>query len=381
MNRRVFLQSGLGAVACGGAALAIGRFCTLPSGGGWSELYGPQPPAFSIIPVVGDGTWIWTKPPVGQKGLLEPRPFDVSVGIEITGTDSARSITATTPVPIELPEQKIDDVRIETQGCLARLRPLTPLAAQLMLAAPGIVRGQTIRATAHFRLTLHKEYFGYEKDQFPASQVVSKDLRVCLNDGPGIQVRDKDVREMAARVAGQSEHPWDKAKAFHQWVWENIRARIGSYTSVFAALRDRVGDCEERAAVFVAFCRASGIPARLVWVPNHNWAEFYLHDEQGQGHWIPAHTSAYSWFGWTGAHEMVLQKGDNIEVPEQHKSMRLVNDWAQWMGSRPKTRFLAELKPVPPASNADAGPGARSKDENGQWLVVGNHPVDKIARH
>lgn len=232
MNRRLFLQSGLGAAVCGGEVLATGRFSVSRSGGGCGEHYGPQPPAFSIIPVVGDGTWIWTKPPVGQTGFLEPRAFDASVGIEITGTDNARSITATTPVPIELPEQKIDDVRIETQGGLARLRALTPTAAQFMLAAHGIFRGQTIRALAHFRLTLHKEYFGYEKDQFP----------------------------------------------------------------------------------------------------------------------------------------------------EQHKTLRLVNDWAQWMGSRPKTRFLAELKPVPPASNADAGPGARSKDENGQWLVVGNHPVDKIAR-
>ena len=27
--------------------------------------------------------------------------------------------------------------------------------------------------------------------------------------------------------------------------------------------------------MLVALCRAGGIPARLVWVPNHNWAEFY----------------------------------------------------------------------------------------------------------
>ena len=106
----------------------------------------------------------------------------------------------------------------------------------------------------------------------------------------------KQVKQLAAKIAGQIGHPWDKAKAFHDWVWNNIEARIGYYTSVVEAIRDRVGDCEERAAVFVALCRVSGIPARLVWVPNHNWAEFYLKDHQGKGHWIPSHTSAYSWF-------------------------------------------------------------------------------------
>ena len=44
--------------------------------------------------------------------------------------------------------------------------------------------------------------------------------------------------------------------------------------------------CEERAAVFIAFCRAVGIPARLVWVPSHNWAEFFLVDNDGKGQWI-----------------------------------------------------------------------------------------------
>ena len=65
------------------------------------------------------------------------------------------------------------------------------------------------------------------------------------------------------------------------------------------ALKERRGDCEEMAGIFVALCRHCDIPARLVWVPNHNWAEFYLTDDQGEGHWIPAHTACYHWFGWT----------------------------------------------------------------------------------
>ena len=86
------------------------------------------------------------------------------------------------------------------------------------------------------------------------------------------------------------------------------------------SLRRRTGDCEELAGIFVALCRSAGIPARLVWVPNHNWAEFYLTDHEGQGHWIPAHTSCYTWFGWTGVHELVIQKGDRLSVPHEKRS-------------------------------------------------------------
>ena len=113
-------------------------------------------------------------------------------------------------------------------------------------------------------------------------------------------------------------------------------------------------------------------------MPNHNWAEFWLHDESGKGHWIPSHTSAYSWFGWTGAHELVLQKGDNVSVPEERKPLRLLADWAQWQGARPKMRYVAELKPL--VDSGDAGPGARTKDQKGEWVVVSDHPADKTGR-
>ena len=188
------------------------------------------------------------------------------------------------------------------------------------------------------------------------------------------------MQELAAKVGGQIEHPWDKARAFHNWVWENIRPRVGPYTSVVAAIRDRVGDCEEHASVFTALCRASGIPARLVWVPNHNWAEFSLASESGMRHWIPAHTSCYSWFGWTGAHELVLQKGDSINVPEKRKAQRLLEDWMQWSGPRPEARWFAELRPLPPEEGADPGPGARSKNDRGEWVRVGNHELDRYLR-
>jgi hypothetical protein len=54
MDRRTFLQLGLGATLCGGTALLNWRVARLES-----AVSGP-PPAFSIVPVVGDGKWIWT---------------------------------------------------------------------------------------------------------------------------------------------------------------------------------------------------------------------------------------------------------------------------------------------------------------------------------
>ena len=106
----------------------------------------------------------------------------------------------------------------------------------------------------------------------------------------------------------------------------------------------------------------------------------YLQDHEGKGHWIPAHTAAYFWFGWTGAHELVLQKGDRVKVPERRKHYRLLEDWMQWSGRRPEVRYLGELKPLAASPGEDPGPGARSKITTGEWKLLGNHPSDRYMR-
>jgi hypothetical protein len=345
------------------------------------EIVIPPPPAYSVIPVVGDGKWIWTEPPKDKTGYLEPRRYEVRVGIELQGTGGATNLKATTPVPVESPEQKIDDLQVDALGCRATIRKLDSLARELVLSAPAIALGQVIRAVATFQITMFKQYHAFSSKQFYNEQQPPKDVRrASLQNSPGIETSAPEVSALAAKLAGKLQNPWERAEKFKDWVWDNITARPGRYTNVTTALKNRVGDCEEKAAVFVALCRSVGIPARLVWVPNHNWAEFYLTDTNGQGHWIPAHTSCYSWFGWTGAHELVLQKGDRIQLAARRGMVRLQEDWAQWQGRRPVIRFLADVRPLPDEPKGEPGPGARRKDKKGEWLVTGEHPLDRRLR-
>lgn len=374
MDRRSFLHS----ATVGGAAGAVVHALNRRASHGEVAV---APSAHGIIPVVSDGHWIWSQPPRDSRGYLEPRTYEARVGIQLEGTGVATQLIATTPALLDWPEQKIDKVDIEKRGCRAAIRSLSDEACQLVLTADRIQQGQRIAAIAHYRLKLHKDYRGYHSDQFPYDQNVGKEIRRrYLGESPGIQTRHPLVRDLAREVGTPIPHPWHKAEAIFHWVRTHIQGRIQNYTNVATALKKRVGDCEERAAVFVALCRANGIPARLVWVPNHNWAEFYLLDNDGQGHWIPSHTSCYSWFGWTGAHEMVLQKGDKVVIPEKRTPERLLADWLQWQGSRPRFRFLGELTPLPPEPMQDAGPGARRKDDRGAWLTIDTHPLDPFLR-
>jgi len=374
MDRRGFLAWGI-AAAAGGSAWRTAFH--LPPDTESDRL----PPAYSVIPVVGDGKWIWNKPPEGQTGYLDPRPYRLKIGIELEGLGNATSILATTPVPISCPEQKIDQEEVESHGCEARIRELTPSARELALQSPSITKGQTVAAYAHFKLTLYKQYQGYLKEQFPSQQKVPREIaRSFMGNSPGIEARSREVRDLVEKIAKGLEHPWDKALAFAQWIPKNIRPKMGTYLGVVRALEMRLGDCEDMSALLVALCRAVEIPARLVWVPNHNWVEFYLEDSQGEGHWIPAHTACYFWWGWTGAHELVLQKGDRIFVPERRKHFRLQEDWMQWQGRRPKATYIAQLVPEPVRPGEDPGPGARRKIAGGEWQLVGDHPLDRYSR-
>lgn len=380
MDRRRFVQCSSRSVTLLAIGMASHR---LPSSrsqrqGSCSLL----PPAASIEPVVADGRWISKDPPDGETGYFEPRPFSYAAKIELLGKGTAEQVVATTPVPVDFPEQTIDDVDIATVGCSAAIHRIDGGAGQLVLQANAVRRGQRIAATARFRLTLRKDYRGFDASRFPKRQAVSTAAaRPFLRSSPGIEVRRSAVRNLARELSRGVDHPWDKARCFHDWSIANITPHVGPYTSVERALKKRRGDCEERAAVFVALCRSAGIPARIVWVPQHNWAEFYLVDHEGHGAWIPSHTAAYLWFGWTGVHELILQKGDQVRVPQKRSVQRLQSDWLQWKGARPKPSFTAELEPLPQTEGGEAGPGARRKDAHGRWHLIRRHEYDRYARN
>lgn len=352
---------------------------------GFSELSATEwcrfPSTFSVTPVVIDGKWIWKDPPAEQRGYLEPREYEYTSGITLRGLGQATQIQATTVAPVAFPEQQILDFKIEAEGCSARVVPLTDGVAQLQLEAPQIVAGQTVSAVARYRLKLFKAYQGYSKGQFPIEQTPERVFdKQFLRDSPGIDVRITLVKRLAAEIVSESMHPWDKAVAFYQWVWDHIQGVPGKYTSVKQAIEDRKGDCEERATVFIALCRAVGIPARLVWIPSHNWAEIGLHDGDGTPHWIPVHTAAYSWFGWTGVHEVVLQKGDRVRLEQRKRTVRLVDDWCRQMGTKPEMHFTSTVTPLAAEPNGDPGPGGRKKLQNGQWELTGYHPDNRYMR-
>ena len=80
-------------------------------------------------------------------------------------------------------------------------------------------------------------------------------------------------------------------------------------------------------SLFVALCRNARVPARMVWIPEHCYPEFYLEDADGNGHWFPCQAAGTRQFGRMDEYRPVLQKGDRFKVPEKRAPMRYVSEF------------------------------------------------------
>ena len=105
---------------------------------------------------------------------------------------------------------------------------------------------------------------------------------------------ESDHPDLVAEASGlAAEDPGVTARRAYQWIRRHVAyssPRRGE-SGALHAWRHRVGDCTETARLFVAFCRAAKVPARLlegyvtpansVLRPGdlHNWAEY--HDGNG----------------------------------------------------------------------------------------------------
>ena len=84
-----------------------------------------------------------------------------------------------------------------------------------------------------------------------------------------------------------------------------------------------------------------------MWVPNFCYAEFYLQDKADRGYWFPCTVAGPRQFGEMNDHRPILQKGDNIKVPEKKKPQRYLAEHVRVRGrGKPRVKFVRQLLPA-----------------------------------
>jgi hypothetical protein len=143
-----------------------------------------------------------------------------------------------------------------------------------------------------------------------------------------IESTDPQIVEIANQVALGEENPYLVAQKYYNYVVETAHYRLvgKGLLGAKALLTNDEGECGDFAALFIALCRAKGIPARSVvgyWAisgveQTHVWAEFYI---EGIG-WIPVDPTIGQqstsdkeyYFGSMDNQRVILHKGFNVPL-------------------------------------------------------------------
>ena len=250
---------------------------------------------------------------------------------EARANGGCKDLLGTAPVPTDFPEQKVRTLE-ENFPRVARVdyRDLKEGGArQMVFRMRELKPGQRVEATVLFEVTRRPILPPSQPEIYRFPKTVPRDLRRYLKAGDYIESPSKTVRKLASDIIEQVEEAnkdatdWEKIDALFEYVRKEISYKEAQIEKpmrgALAALRTRDGDCEDMSALFIAMCRSLDVPARLVRVPGHCWAEFYLVDDEKNGYWFPAQVAGTEELGSMQDVRVILQKGDSFRLPESPK--------------------------------------------------------------
>jgi hypothetical protein len=273
----------------------------------------------------------------------------VKIGIVITAdAGPCKGIVATTPIPTNWPEQQVKVEKEEVSSNVQKIqyRMLGGTVRQMIVNVPRLNAGEEASAMVTFEVTRRTLLPPADNSSYKLLPHPEKkpELAPYLNPSPFIESRSDKIVKLAKEVTAGKED-WAKVEA----IYDAGQARLtyqegGPIKGALEALADGTGHCEEFSSLFIAMCRAVGIPARTVWVPGHCYSEFYMVDDAGKGFWFPCQSAGARSFGGIPETRYILQKGDNFHDPDRPggKPIRYVDGFLKDASGIPKYQFIRE---------------------------------------
>jgi transglutaminase-like putative cysteine protease len=324
--------------------------------------------------------------PFRQYGETVVTNYRVGASIEAK-RGGVRDIIAMVAVPFECDEQEVlvTDEDISPEVDKVEYRVLDGGARQMLIRIPELPNGVEAHAYLTFEVRT-KAVLPLDKEL--ASQLVKpkkldRDMKRYVGRSPYVQSNhgkirrtlkeifnpkpetkdakkddDNDVELTSAEEDTDSEvtpsfkpaeelTAWERVEKIYDYVQGHIEYLEGEDQSAVDVLESGKGDCHDVSALFVALCRADKIPARMVWVHEHQYPEFCLADAEGNLHWFPCESSGMRAFGEMPNPRVIMQKGENFRVPERPgEALRYASDYFIGRpldgGGKPRVLFKRE---------------------------------------
>lgn len=277
------------------------------------------------------------------------------IGLIVTAKAGAfKRLVGTTSVPIEWPEQTVRPVSEDVSpGVRITYQMVDEGVRQMTATIASLASGQEARAVVTFEIERKVQLppTDTSKYVFANPKRLDRKVAIYLTPSPYIESADPQIQALAKQIGVEHEEPWKRVLAIYDWVREKVRYEEMPLKGALASLRDGNGDCDELSSLFIAICRAAGIPARTVRLPTHCYAEFYLLDRAGEGHWFPCQPAGTPAFGGMPDLRPILQKGDNVLATapgsRRKEHFRFMPQSLTGMpvggAGQPEVRFVCEL--------------------------------------
>lgn len=265
---------------------------------------------------------------VQEYSEAEYENWEFGIRIECSG-GIAQSTKVNAPIPILWPEQEIEFYEETKSNNIKKLNTKKLKGASIMtFVVPRLNNGDYAEAIWRYHIKRRSTIRPDDTDQFAFAKKLTAKLKAFTKPSPFIESKEKRIRDISKELFEENKDlpAWDQVEAVYSWVRENVAYKFDKQPhSCLEALDKGHGDCEELSSLFIAICRARGVPARAVWVPGHTYPEFYLVDESGKGHWFPCQAAGQNHeFGEMLEERPILQKGDRFRTPVSNEEKRYV---------------------------------------------------------
>lgn len=292
------------------------------------------------------------KDPYRRYGKMQISQY--RVGASITARKGAvQNIVAMVAVPFECDEQHVKIIEEDVTSHCDQLdyRLLREGGArQMLISIPYLPAGEEAHALVTFEVQTSTILPPEDTSSLQIPAKLDRSLKRYIGRSPYIETNHTKIRKVARQIFAELDEnatAWQRVEAIYDYVLNHVDYVEGDDKSALQTLGDAEGDCQNISVLFIALCRTNKIPARMVWVHEHSFAEFCLYDEQGQPHWFPVESAGTRAFGEMPLARTILQKGDNFKVPERpRQALRYASNFMVAEGlpgsGKPRVKYIQE---------------------------------------
>ncbi|MDR2170850.1 MAG: transglutaminase-like domain-containing protein [Planctomycetaceae bacterium] len=333
-------------------------------------------------------------------------------GIVLEAGAQLENVTITMPVPAGWFEQDVKPHRI------VKGRGIAPRGLNFRTVNNGareaVIKFDKLNLNQKLEIILEFDTINYEVEPpanteiFVIPKRLPNEVAAYLKASPKIEIDDTRVstmlRKVLREVTNDKQTDWEKVEAIYRYVQKRIKYNDANKSlpakgvkALLAMPEDKCeGDCKDLCSFFVAMCRLCKVPARLVRLPEHCYAEFYLEVSKDaealiakskknteentnliannnenkntttpkknaskpnakkqieqRGFWFPCQVAGTYCFGEIHERQVILQKGDAFPDPENQPNGKKQFLTEMFEGSllqgspKPKFKFIHDVK-------------------------------------